>query len=126
MLYGHLNEARDGYSRIGMGWCKVRPAGGASYDLGRSVAGVTGGLKGIGKSIALEDAGARVVIIRADGSDKVIVDVNTAAEVLLRSFPGETARRKTAMTACLKALRGEAHRYRQGVRSSQPRLRLAF
>ena len=51
----------------------------------------------------------RPVVIRAGGTDKVIADVNAAAEVLLRSFPSQTARRKTAMAACLKALRGEAH-----------------
>lgn len=51
----------------------------------------------------------RPVVIRTGGMDKIVVDVNEAAEILLRSFPKETARRKTAMAACLKALRGEGH-----------------
>ena len=51
----------------------------------------------------------RPVIIRTDGNDRMVVDVNTAAEVLLRAFPRETARRKAAMAACLRVIRGEAH-----------------
>jgi NAD(P)-dependent dehydrogenase (short-subunit alcohol dehydrogenase family) len=59
----------------------------ASYDLGGSVAVVTGGLKGIGKSIvdALERAGARVVIWDTavdEGSGKAFkVDVSDIASV---------------------------------------------
>lgn len=52
---------------------------------------------------------ARPVIIRTGGSDRTIVDVNAAADVLLKAFPRETARRKAAMTACLRVIRGEAH-----------------
>jgi len=51
----------------------------------------------------------RPVIIREDGNDRAIVDVNAAAEVLLKTFPRETARRKAAMAACLGVIRGEAH-----------------
>ena len=50
----------------------------------------------------------RPVIIRAGGSDRTIVDVNEAAQVLLKAFPRETARRKAAMEACLGVIRGEA------------------
>jgi len=59
----------------------------ASYDLGGSVAVVTGGRKGIGKSIvdALQRAGARVVIWDAavdDDSDEAFkVDVSDTASV---------------------------------------------
>ena len=51
----------------------------------------------------------RPVIIRTDGSDRTVVDVNVAAEILLKAFPRETARRKAAMAACLRVIRGEAH-----------------
>ena len=51
----------------------------------------------------------RPVVVRTGGADIVIVDVTKAAEILLRSFPKETVRRKAAMSACLKALRGEGH-----------------
>ena len=51
----------------------------------------------------------RPVIIRTDGNDRMVVDVNTAAEILLKAFPRETARRKAAMAACLRVIRGEAH-----------------
>ena len=50
----------------------------------------------------------RPVIIRADGSDRTVFDVNDAAQILLKSFPRETARRKAAMAACLSVIRGEA------------------
>jgi hypothetical protein len=52
---------------------------------------------------------ARPVIVRTGGSDRVVVDVNVAAEILLKAFPRETARRKAAMAACLRVIRGEAH-----------------
>lgn len=51
----------------------------------------------------------RPVIIRTGGSDRTIVDVNAAADVLLKAFPRETARHKAAMAACLGVIRGEAH-----------------
>lgn len=51
----------------------------------------------------------RPVIIRTGGSDRTVFDVNDAAQILLRSFPKETARRKAAMLACLGVIRGEAH-----------------
>ena len=51
----------------------------------------------------------RPVIIHTGGGDRKIVDVNTAAEILLRSFPRKTARRKAAMIACLGVIRGEAY-----------------
>jgi hypothetical protein len=51
---------------------------------------------------------ARPVIVRTGGSDRVVVDVNVAAEIL-KAFPRETARRKAAMAACLRVIRGEAH-----------------
>ena len=51
----------------------------------------------------------RPVIIRMGGSDRTIVDVNAAAEILLKAFPRETARRKAAMAACLRVIRGDAH-----------------
>lgn len=51
----------------------------------------------------------RPVTIRTGGSDRTIVDVNSAADILLKAFPRETARRKAAMIACLGVIRGEAH-----------------
>lgn len=51
----------------------------------------------------------RPVIIRANGSDRIVVDVDVAADILLRSFPRETARRKAVMAACLTVIRGQAH-----------------
>ena len=51
----------------------------------------------------------RPVIIRTGGSDRTVFDVNDAAQILLRAFPRETARRKAAMIACLGVIRGEAH-----------------
>jgi hypothetical protein len=51
----------------------------------------------------------RPVIIRTDGNDRIVVDVNVAAEILLKAFPRETARRNAAMAACLRVIRGEAH-----------------
>ena len=51
----------------------------------------------------------RPVIIRADGNDRIIVDVNAAAEILLKGFPRETEKRRAAMAACLGVIRGEAH-----------------
>jgi hypothetical protein len=51
----------------------------------------------------------RPVVIRTDGSDRTIVDIDSAAQVLLKAFPRETARRKAAMAACLGVIRGEAH-----------------
>ena len=51
----------------------------------------------------------RPVIIRTDGNDRLVADVNTAAEILLKAFPRETARRKAAMAACLRVIRGDAH-----------------
>ncbi len=52
---------------------------------------------------------ARPVIIRAGGSDRIVVDVSAAAKILLKEFPRETAKRKQAMIACLGAIRGDAH-----------------
>ena len=49
----------------------------------------------------------RPVTIRTGGGDRTIVDVNAAADVLLKAFPRETARRKAAMIACLGVIRGE-------------------
>lgn len=49
----------------------------------------------------------RPVVVRTDGGDQVVVDVNAAAEILLRGFPRETARRKAAMAACLRVLHGQ-------------------
>lgn len=51
-------------------------------------------------------------IIRVGGSDRIVVDVNGAADILLRSFPRETERRKAAMVACLAVFRGKAHSLR--------------
>ena len=51
----------------------------------------------------------RPVVIRTDEGDRMIVDINAAADVLLRAFPRETERRKAAMAACLGVLRGQAH-----------------
>jgi hypothetical protein len=50
----------------------------------------------------------RPVTIRTDKGDRLIVDVSSAADVLLKAFPRETARRKAAMAACLGVLRGQA------------------
>ncbi len=52
---------------------------------------------------------ARPVVIRAGGSDRIVVDLNSAAQILLKEFPRQTAKRKEAMVACLGAIRGNAH-----------------
>ncbi|MDG4890010.1 MULTISPECIES: DUF982 domain-containing protein [unclassified Mesorhizobium] len=49
-----------------------------------------------------------VVQVGRHERERVIVDVNDAATILLRSFPHQTKKRKLAMDACLQVLRGEA------------------
>ncbi|WP_366509500.1 DUF982 domain-containing protein [Mesorhizobium sp.] len=53
----------------------------------------------------------RPVVIRVGrhGSERVVLDVNDAADVLLREFQHQTEKRRKAMNACLQVLRGEAH-----------------
>ena len=50
---------------------------------------------------------ARPVVIRTGGSDRTIIDINDAAQIPLKAFPRETARRRAAMIACLGVIRGE-------------------
>ena len=49
-----------------------------------------------------------VVQVGRHDPERVILDVNDAATILLRSFPDQTKKRKLAMDACLQVLRGEA------------------
>ncbi|WP_442921012.1 DUF982 domain-containing protein [Mesorhizobium sp. Cs1299R1N3] len=39
----------------------------------------------------------------------MVVEVNDAAAILLRELPRQTEKRKAAMDACLRVLRGESH-----------------
>ncbi|WP_201413668.1 DUF982 domain-containing protein [Mesorhizobium sp. J8] len=50
-----------------------------------------------------------VVQLRHHGSERIVLDVNDAAAILLRDLPRETEKRKIAMDACLQVLRGQAH-----------------
>jgi hypothetical protein len=63
----------------------------------------------MGKTVNLSKRFERPVIIRVGNSDRIVVDINDAADILLRSFPRETKRRKAAMAACLAVIRGKAH-----------------
>ena len=48
-----------------------------------------------------------VVQVGRHERERVVLDVNDAATILLRSFPNPTKKRKLAMDACLQVLRGE-------------------
>ncbi|MBZ9994216.1 DUF982 domain-containing protein [Mesorhizobium sp. BH1-1-4] len=50
-----------------------------------------------------------VVQVGRHGAERIVVDVNDAATILLRDLHRQTAKRKVAMDACLQVLRGEAH-----------------
>jgi Protein of unknown function (DUF982) len=50
----------------------------------------------------------RLVVVRV-GLERVVTDVNDAAQILLRDWRHESQKRKAAMDACLQVLRGEAH-----------------
>ncbi|RWD52409.1 DUF982 domain-containing protein [Mesorhizobium sp. M2A.F.Ca.ET.039.01.1.1] len=53
----------------------------------------------------------RPVVIQTGrrGSERIVFDVNEAANILLRDTHRQTEKRKAAMEACLRVLRGEAH-----------------
>jgi hypothetical protein len=51
---------------------------------------------------------ARAVVIRRGAAERTIIDVDMAADVLLKDMRKETTRRKVAMAACLSVIRGEA------------------
>ncbi|MCV3211847.1 MULTISPECIES: DUF982 domain-containing protein [Mesorhizobium] len=50
-----------------------------------------------------------VIQISRHSTERAVCDVNDAASILLRDFGRQTERRRAAMDACLKVLRGEAH-----------------
>lgn len=50
-----------------------------------------------------------VVQVTRHGAERVVFDVNDAAAILLRDLPVQTEKRRIAMDACLRALRGECH-----------------
>ncbi|RWB66065.1 DUF982 domain-containing protein [Mesorhizobium sp.] len=53
----------------------------------------------------------RPVVVQVSGhsSERVVFDVNDASNILLRHLDRQTEKRKIAMDACLRVLRGEAH-----------------
>ncbi|UCI31842.1 DUF982 domain-containing protein [Mesorhizobium sp. B4-1-4] len=50
-----------------------------------------------------------VVQVGRHGAEHIVFDVNDAADILLRDIQHQTEKRKNAMNACLRVLRGEAH-----------------
>ncbi|RWD67568.1 MAG: DUF982 domain-containing protein [Mesorhizobium sp.] len=50
-----------------------------------------------------------VVQVSRHAAERVVFDVNDAATILLRDLTRETEKRKAAMDACLRVLRGESH-----------------
>ncbi|MER9586454.1 DUF982 domain-containing protein [Mesorhizobium sp. M0276] len=51
-----------------------------------------------------------VIQIGRHSTERAVFEVNDAASILLRDFGGrQTEKRKAAMDACLKVLRGDAH-----------------
>lgn len=50
-----------------------------------------------------------VIQIGRHGTERAVFDVNDAASILLRDSGRQTEKRRAAMDACLKVLRGEAH-----------------
>lgn len=50
-----------------------------------------------------------VVQVSRHRKERVVFDVNDAAAILLRDLPRQTEKRKAAMDACLRVLRGECH-----------------
>lgn len=50
-----------------------------------------------------------VVQVSPHSSERVVFDVNDASNILLRHLHGQTEKRKIAMDACLRVLRGETH-----------------
>ncbi|AZO32015.1 MULTISPECIES: DUF982 domain-containing protein [unclassified Mesorhizobium] len=50
-----------------------------------------------------------VIQIGRHRKERFVFDVNDAATILLRDFGLQTEKRRTAMDACLKVLRGEAY-----------------
>ncbi|RUW72535.1 MAG: DUF982 domain-containing protein [Mesorhizobium sp.] len=50
-----------------------------------------------------------VVQLGRHGADRIVLDVNDAATILLRNVPHQTEKRRRAMDACLQVLRGQAH-----------------
>ncbi|WP_348627895.1 MULTISPECIES: DUF982 domain-containing protein [unclassified Mesorhizobium] len=53
----------------------------------------------------------RPVVVRVGrhSTERIVFDVNEAANILLRDLHRQTERRRVAMDACLQVLRGEAH-----------------
>ncbi|UCI10325.1 DUF982 domain-containing protein [Mesorhizobium sp. B1-1-8] len=50
-----------------------------------------------------------VIQIGNHSPERSVFDVNDAASILLRDFGSQTEKRRAAMDACLKVLRGKAH-----------------
>ena len=50
-----------------------------------------------------------VVQVGRHSPERVVIDINDASNILLRHLDRQTEKRKTAMDACLRVLRGEAH-----------------
>ncbi|TIW05427.1 MAG: DUF982 domain-containing protein [Mesorhizobium sp.] len=72
-------------------------------------AGVAARLKGKGRSELSRFERPVVVQVSRHAAERVVFDVNDAATILLRDLTRETKKRKTAMDACLRVLRGESH-----------------
>lgn len=50
-----------------------------------------------------------VVKVTRHAAERIVFDVSDAAAILLRDFPRQTEKRRQAMDACLRVLRGESH-----------------
>ncbi|MGX5851289.1 DUF982 domain-containing protein [Mesorhizobium sp. PL10] len=57
-----------------------------------------------------------VVQIGRPGAERIVIDVNDVATILLRDFSRKTEKRKIATDACLQVLRGEAHPFGRAMR----------
>lgn len=50
-----------------------------------------------------------VVQVNRNSSERIVLEVNDAATILMRDLRSQTKKRNAAMDACLHVLRGEAH-----------------